>query len=208
VKPKTKARRAPPVADAIYFDRPAAFRAWLERNGSTARELWGGLHRGATGKPSLTWPESVDEALCFGWIDGIRRRVDAGRYAIRFTPRRPGSTWSAVNIARARELARLGRMRPAGLAAFQARTDERSAIHAHEQRRKAAFTPGQERALRADQAALAFFEAQPPSYRRLAAYWVTSAKQEETRQVRFASLLACSAAGQLAPPFRWSARKR
>ncbi len=185
-----------------YFTGPGELRAWLERHGERARELVVGFHKVGSGKPSLTWPESVDEALCFGWIDGVRRSVDAARYTIRFTPRTRTSTWSAVNIARARELVRLGRMRPAGQAALDARADERTATYSYEQRRVAALPPAQERRLRADRAAWAFFAAQPPWYRRTAAYWVTSAVREETRERRFASLLACSAAGERIAPLR------
>jgi uncharacterized protein YdeI (YjbR/CyaY-like superfamily) len=190
----------PGPVKAVYFPGPGELRRWLEREGATARELLVGFHKVGTGKPSPTWPEAVDEALCVGWIDGVRRSVDAGRYTIRFTPRRPASTWSAVNIARARELIRLGRMRPAGRAAFEARADERSAIYSYEQRRTAALSPEQARRLRADRGAAAWLAAQAPWYRRAAAHWVTSAKKEETRERRFAVLLACCAAGRRIPP--------
>jgi uncharacterized protein YdeI (YjbR/CyaY-like superfamily) len=165
-----------------------------------------GFHKKDSLLPSLTWQESVDEALCFGWIDGVRRRVDGARYTIRFTPRRPGSTWSAVNIARARELERLGRMHPAGLEAFRARSSDRSAIAAYEQRRAAALSPAQEARLRADSSAWAFWSAQPPSYRRLSSHWVASAKQEQTRQKRLAILLSCCALGEPIPPLRWAGK--
>jgi uncharacterized protein YdeI (YjbR/CyaY-like superfamily) len=194
--------KGPGAGPSTYFAGPGEFRAWLERNGGRARELVVGFHKVGSGTPSLTWPESVDEALCFGWIDGVRRSVDATRYTIRFTPRTPTSTWSAVNMARARELVRLGRMRPAGQAAYDARADERTATYSYEQRRAAALPSAQERRLRADRAAWAFFAAQPPSYRRTAVYWVTSAAREETRERRFASLLACSAAGERIAPLR------
>ena len=117
-----------------FFATPADFRAWLARNHGRAGELLVGFHRRDSGRPSITWPQSVDEALCFGWIDGVRRRIDDRRYTIRFTPRRRGSIWSAVNIKRAQELQNLGRMAPAGLAAFEARRDDRSAIYSYEQR--------------------------------------------------------------------------
>ena len=193
--------------EAVYFAGVEEFRAWLERHGAATQELLVGFHKRATGKPSLTWPESVDEALCFGWIDGIRRSVDSGRYTIRFTPRHRTSTWSAVNIARARELSRLDRMRPAGLAAFEARADERSAIYSYEQRRSAALQPARARRFRARGAEWSWFEAQPPWYRRLAAHWVESAKQEQTRERRFATLLACCGRGESIPAVPRPARK-
>jgi uncharacterized protein YdeI (YjbR/CyaY-like superfamily) len=128
---------APEVRSPIFFETPAAFRAWLRAHHARGTDVWVGFHKRASGRPSLTWPESVDEALCVGWIDGIRRSIDVDRYAIRFTPRRRQSTWSAVNIKRAKELIRLGRMQPAGLRAFRARSDEQSAIYSYEQRRTA-----------------------------------------------------------------------
>jgi len=200
-----RGRAAP---EAVYFAGPAQLRRWLERHGATARELLVGFHKVGTGKPSPTWPEAVDEALCFGWIDGVRRSVDGRRYTVRFTPRTRTSTWSAVNIARARELVRLGRMRPAGQAALEARADERLATHSYEQRRAAALPRAQAARLRADPDAWDFFRSQPPWYRRTAAYWVTSARREETRERRFASLLLCSAAGRRVPPLLPARRDR
>ena len=199
-------RRADP--EPIYFAGPAQLRHWLERHGATTRELLVGFHKVGSGSPSPTWPEAVDEALCFGWIDGVRRSIDGRRYVIRFTPRTRTSTWSALNIARARELLRLGRMRPAGRAALEARADPRSAAYSHEQRRAAALPRAQAARLRADPGAWAFFRSQPPWYRRTAAYWVTSARREETRERRFATLLACSAAGRRVPPLLPSRRDR
>jgi uncharacterized protein YdeI (YjbR/CyaY-like superfamily) len=185
----------PMSTTAIYFRSPAEFRKWLAAHHATETELLVGFHRKGTGRPSLTWPESVDEALCFGWIDGVRKRVDEMRYTIRFTPRRKTSIWSAINIARVAELSRLGRMKPAGVKAFQARDEKRSAIYAYENRPKA-LAPAYEKVLRRDKAAWAFFQAQPPSYRKLAAFWVMSARKEETRQKRLARLIADSAAGK------------
>src|SRR5512144_2295095 len=127
--------------EPTFFATPAAFRRWLERNHARAAELWVGFHKKASGRPSLTWPESVDEALCFGWIDGVRRSLDAASYVIRFTPRRPKSVWSAVNIRRVGRLRRLGRMRPAGLAAFRARTADRSRIYSFESSPKQLAAP-------------------------------------------------------------------
>jgi uncharacterized protein YdeI (YjbR/CyaY-like superfamily) len=190
--------------EATYFATPEDWRAWLEEHHGTESELLVGFWKRGTGRPSITWPESVDEALCFGWIDGVRRRVDDERYTIRFTPRQKRSTWSAVNIARVAELEAEGRMHPAGLAAFARRSDDRSAIYSYEQRRSAQLGPAEEAELRANPAAWAHFEAQTPSYRRAAAHWVMSAKREETRRRRLEQLVAESAQGRrpraLIPP--------
>ena len=187
-----------------FFATPEEFRAWLEAHHADERELLVGFHKKATGRPCMTWPESVDEALCFGWIDGVRRSLGAESYTIRFTPRKPRSTWSAVNIARARELIADGRMRPAGLAAFEARTDDRSAIYAYEQRHAAKLEPDEERELRANAPAWKYFQSRPPSYRKTAIWWVVSAKRDETRRKRLRTLIDDSAAGrtlrQLTPP--------
>ena len=172
-----------------FFATPADFRAWLEENHERAAELWVGFHKKATGRPSITWPEAVDEALCFGWIDGIRRSLGDESYVIRFTPRKPRSTWSAVNIARAKALIAEGRMRPAGLAAFEARSDDRSAIYSYEQRHEVRLAPDEEREFRANERAWEFFQAQPISYRRPALWWVVSAKREETRARRLRTLI-------------------
>lgn len=186
---------APPLAPT-YFATPAEFRRWLTRHHKAATELLVGFHKKATGTPSITWPESVDEALCVGWIDGVRRRVDDARYSIRFSPRRAKSIWSAINIARVKVLVAKGRMRPAGLAAFERRDEKKSRIYAYEQVKKATFDAAQLRALKADKAAWDFFQAQAPSYRQLCSYYVTSAKQEATRERRLERLIAESAAGR------------
>jgi uncharacterized protein YdeI (YjbR/CyaY-like superfamily) len=183
-----------------YFATAAAFRAWLEANQASSTELLVGFYKKGSGKPSITWPESVDEALCFGWIDGVRRSVDDERYTIRFTPRKARSTWSAVNIKRVDELTKLGRMRPAGLAAFERREAARSQIYAYEQRSEAALDDDAERAFRANAKAWTFFEAQPPWYRRTAIYWVMTAKQEPTRRRRLATLIEDSAHGRRIGP--------
>jgi uncharacterized protein YdeI (YjbR/CyaY-like superfamily) len=188
--------------EPTFFAAAAEFRAWLERHHDSVNELLVGFHKKSSGRPSISWPEAVDQALCFGWIDGVRRRIDDAAYTIRFTPRKPRSTWSAVNVKRMKELIEQGLVAPAGLAAFERRADDRTAIYAYEQRREAKLEPGQERRLRADQAAYAYFEAQPPSYRRAAIHWVTSAKKPETRERRLTQLIECSAAGELVPPLR------
>jgi uncharacterized protein YdeI (YjbR/CyaY-like superfamily) len=181
-----------------FFTTPAAFRAWLIANHAKAGELWVGLYKRDSGKPSLTWPESVDEALCFGWIDGIRKRIDDTSYMIRFTPRRPRSVWSSVNIARVRALIEQGRMHPAGVEVFEARTENRSGIYSYEQR-PADLPAPYARLLRAQQAAWNFFRDQPPSYRKAATWWIVSAKQEVTRLSRLEKLAACSAQGLRVP---------
>ncbi len=179
-----------------FFSTPADFRAWLEAHHETEKELLVGFHKKGSGKPSITWPESVDEALCFGWIDGVRRSLPPAAYTIRFTPRRPTSIWSAVNVARAAELKKNGRMRPAGLRAFAARTPERTGIYSFERKKLAKLSKEQETTLRANRKAAAFFDAQPPGYRWLVIHWVTSAKRSETRERRLARLIADSAAGR------------
>jgi uncharacterized protein YdeI (YjbR/CyaY-like superfamily) len=183
-----------------FFATPADFRAWLERHHESHGELIVGFHRKGSGRPSITWPEAVDQALCFGWIDGVRRRIDDSSYSIRFTPRKARSTWSAVNVERMKELVAAGLVAPAGLAAFERRADDHTAIYSYEQRKNAQLEPDQEQRLCADHRAWAFFEAQPPSYRRAAIHWVTSAKKPETRERRLVQLVECSAAGQAVPP--------
>jgi uncharacterized protein YdeI (YjbR/CyaY-like superfamily) len=176
-------------AEPHFFATPADWRAWLERNHDSQSEVLVGFWKKGTGRPSITWPESVDEALCFGWIDGVRRSLGPDSYTIRFTPRTPTSIWSAVNIARVRELTEQGRMTPAGLRAFEQRADERSAIYSYEQRHEAAFDEAQEAQFRADPAAWDWFQAQAPSYRKAVTQWVTSAKREQTRASRLATLI-------------------
>ncbi|QEH36582.1 hypothetical protein OJF2_51660 [Aquisphaera giovannonii] len=185
-----------------FFETPAEFRAWLAENHATAAYLLVGFYKKGTGRKSITWPESVDEALCYGWIDGVRKGIDAESYTIRFTPRKPGSIWSSVNVRKIQELTEIGRMKPAGLAAFEARKEDRSGIYSHEQGDVELPEPYQG-LLRANPAAWAFFESQPPSYRKTASWWVTSAKKEETRRKRLDSLAAYSAKGERVPQFTW-----
>ena len=179
-----------------FFATPGKLRAWFTRHHRSARELWVGYYKKASGRRSVTWPESVDQALCFGWIDGIRKSIDEISYMNRFTPRTPRSVWSAVNIARAKELIALGLMTPAGLEAFERRASDRSAVYSYEQRRTASFDAGCGKRFRANKEAWEYFRAQAPSYRRVATYWVVSAKKEETRARRLATLIADSAAGR------------
>ena len=192
----------PTPRDVQYFATPEELRDWFDANHETASELWLGYHRKASGIPSVDWPQAVDEALCVGWIDSIRYRIDEQRNAQRFTPRRPGSIWSAVNVRKAEALTAEGRMRPAGLAAFAARTPERTAVYSHE-REHATFAPDETARFRGDPAAWADWEARPASYRRQATHWVTSAKRPETRERRLAELIRESGAGRTPKPFRF-----
>jgi len=179
---------------AKYFATPAAFRSWLEKNSATKTELWVGYHRRRTGTPSITWPESVDEALCFGWIDGIRKTVDEDRYMIRFTPRKPKSNWSTVNIKRVAELTKLGLMKEAGLKVFNEREAKRE--YSYEQTRATELAPEYAKEFRTNRKAWTFFEAQAPSYQRTLKFWVMNARKEETQRARLKKLIDTSAAGK------------
>jgi len=185
----------PIPSNVTYFRTPATLRAWFRANHATAAELWVGFQKRDSGKPSVTWPESVDEALSVGWIDGIRKRIDEDRYTIRFTPRRKRSIWSAVNIARVKVLTAEKRMRPAGAKAFAARLENKSGIYAYEQRRDRLEEP-YAGVLRKNKAAWTFFEAQPPSYRKVVGWWIVSAKKEETRLQRLRKLTEACARGK------------
>lgn len=185
-------------AIARFFRKPADFRRWLETHHARAEELWVGFHRVDSGKASITWPESVDEALCFGWIDGLRKGIDGTSYRIRFTPRRPGSTWSSVNIRRAEALIANGRMQPAGRRAFEARREHRSGIYSYEQR-PAEMPVAYRRILMKRKTAWRFFQAQSPSYRKTVVWWIVSAKKEETRLRRLEQLAELAAQGQRLP---------
>jgi uncharacterized protein YdeI (YjbR/CyaY-like superfamily) len=181
-----------------FFETPADFRAWFEANHDTAAELLVGYYKKGSSRPSINWPESVDQALCFGWIDGVRRSRDDESYTIRFTPCRRGSNWSEVNTKRAFELIDQGLMTPAGLTAFEARDPAKTALYSHEERGRSLDEP-HEAQLREDGEAWAFWQTQPSSYRGAAAWYVMSAKKEETRQRRLAQLIADSAAGRRLP---------
>ena len=181
--------------DVKFFKTPAAFRKWLAANHAKAKELWVGFYKKSSGKPSIDWPESVDEALCFGWIDGIRKSVDEESYKIRFTPRKPGSIWSNVNVRNVERLIKEKRMQPAGLKAYEFKKEYRYGIYAYEQRSPELVEPyaGQ---FRKNKAAWKFFEAQPPGYRKMMNWYVVSAKQEETRLKRLKQLIEHSAQGK------------
>ncbi len=183
-----------------FFTTQSAFHLWLEENHDTTQEVWVGFYKKSSGKPSITWPEAVDEALCFGWIDGVRKGIDDVSYTIRFTPRKSRSSWSAVNVKRARELAQLGLMRPAGLKAFEERVEERSGIYSYEQENAARFDAVYEQQFRANKQAWDFFQAQAAWYRKTATWWVISAKKEETRLKRLATLIEDSEHGRSIAP--------
>ncbi len=182
-----------------FFATLADWRAWLEKHHADTEELWVGFFKRGSGRPSITWPESVDGALCFGWIDGVRHGIDEISYRIRFTLRKPKSTWSAINIKRVKELTRLNLVHPAGLAAFEKRDGDRSAIYSYEQRKTAELPPTYEKQFRANAKAWTYFQSQPPWYRRTSTYWVISAKKEETKLKRLTTLIECSQQGRTIP---------
>ena len=186
--------------DVHFFETPAEWRIWLEAHHATAAEVEVGFRRKASGLPSMTWSQAVDEALCFGWIDGVRHSIDQISYRNRFTPRKPRSTWSKVNIAKVEALEAAGKMTPAGRAAFERRTEENSGIYSFEGDRAEALPEPYAAVLAAERAASAYFTARPRSYRRAAVHWVTSAKREATRERRLAQLVECSAEGRDVPP--------
>jgi uncharacterized protein YdeI (YjbR/CyaY-like superfamily) len=183
-----------------FFATPSELRAWLARHHDKRKELWVGFYKKNSKKPSITWPEAVDAALCFGWIDGVRKSIDEISYEIRLTPRNPRSTWSAINIKKVEKLTKLGLIHAAGLEAFQARAKEKSGIYSYEQRRNIQLDPAYEKKLRTSKKAYEFFRVQPPWYQRTSAFWVMSAKKEETRQRRLATLIACSRDGKPIKP--------
>jgi uncharacterized protein YdeI (YjbR/CyaY-like superfamily) len=175
----------------VYFPSSAAFRQWLAASHASCQELWVGLYKKSSGKPGISYPDCVDEALCVGWIDGVRRRIDQDAYTVRFTPRQTKSQWSSVNIKRVQRLSAEGRMQPAGLRAFEAATGQERK-YSFEQQRESRLTPAHERQFRAQRKAWDYFEHQSLWYRRTATFWVVSAKKEDTRQKRLATLIADS----------------
>ncbi len=194
--------------DPIFFETPSQLRDWFDANHETATELWLGSYKKATGKPSVTWSESVDEALCVGWIDSVRYSLDAERSAQRFTPRRKGSNWSAINVAKIAELRAAGRMRPAGEAAFALRREDRTGVYSFEQPNDPQLTADEESRFRANEGAWAWFSARAPSFRKQVLHWVISAKRPETRERRLAALIADSAEGQPVRPMQWAREGR
>jgi len=184
----------------MFFATAAEFRSWLEHHHDNTEELWVGFYKIGSGKPSMTWPQAVDESLGFGWIDGQRQGIDSMRYAIRFTPRKPGSIWSSVNVKRVKELSAEGLMKPAGLEAFKARRAGKSGIYSYEQRTAVELDAAQERLFRANKRAWEFFQRQPPSYRKAAIWWVVSAKRDETKRKRLCDLIEDSERNRTLPP--------
>ena len=179
----------------VFFSSPAAFRHWLEKNAGAATKLTVGFYKVGSAIPSMTWPESVDEALCFGWIDGIRKRIDDHAYQIRFTPRKRGSIWSTVNVKRVEALIAEGRMKPAGLEAFGQRTERKLSVDSYEQEGSLNLAPEELKAFKRNKGAWAYFEKAAPSYRRTMIYWIVSPKQEATRARRLAKFIESCAAG-------------
>lgn len=184
------------MTEPIFFSSPHDWREWLAEHHDSHTEVLVGMFKKASGRATMTWSQAVDEALCFGWIDGVRRGIDEHAHSIRFTPRKPRSTWSAVNIAKAEALIAEGRMQAAGLRAFAARTEERSRIYAFEQGEVELPADALKR-LKANAEAWSFWESRPAGYRRIAAWWVISAKRAETRERRLATLIEDCAAGRL-----------
>jgi uncharacterized protein YdeI (YjbR/CyaY-like superfamily) len=190
-----------------FFSDQAGLRNWFEQNHYKEDELLVGYYKKNTGKPSVTWEESVDEALCFGWIDGIRKSIDDTSYSIRFTPRRNSSKWSTKNINRAEELINLKLMHPAGLDAYKKRKEENSHTYSFEQR-IVKLDGKYETIIQKNKKAWEYFLSRAPSYRRPAIHWIMSAKQEQTRLKRLETLIRCSEAGEVIPPFRWGNNKK
>jgi uncharacterized protein YdeI (YjbR/CyaY-like superfamily) len=191
----------PTPVNPNFFPSADAFRAWLNENHAVETELWVGYHKRHTGRPSLTWEESVDAALCFGWIDGLRKGLDAFRYVVRFSRRKADSIWSVRNIGRVRELVRLKLMHPVGLEAYYRLNPKRSAVYSFEQRKTARLSATDVRRFKEKPRAWAFFRAQPPSYRRTFTFWVVSGKKEETRRRRLDRVIAASAQGCRIDPY-------
>jgi uncharacterized protein YdeI (YjbR/CyaY-like superfamily) len=186
------------MSEPRFFATRAKWRAWLERNHAKKTELVVGFHKVGTGRLSITYDESVEEALCFGWIDGVRRGIDETSYSMRFTPRRPKTYWSTVNLNRYAKLQAEGRVAPAGIEAYERREDDVDRRYSFE-RESIALDPDQVAALRANEAAWTFWEAQPPGYRKLATWWVVSPKREATRQAHLEKLIEHSAKGERIP---------
>lgn len=185
----------------VFFATPLEFRAWLEQHHTTQTELWVGYYKKDTKKPSITWPESVDQALCFGWIDGIRKSLGPESYTIRFTPRKKSSIWSAVNLMRMVELIEQGLVYPKGLEIYQNRDPKKAEIYSHE-REEAQLEPAHQQVLEASPKAWEYFQKQAPSYRKAAILWVLNAKQEATRLKRLQTLIEDSQNGYKIAPMR------
>jgi uncharacterized protein YdeI (YjbR/CyaY-like superfamily) len=192
---------------ATFFASPAELQKWFEEHHDKETELLIGYYKKSSGKQGITWAESVNEALCFGWIDGVRKGIDETAYTVRFTPRKPGSIWSATNIKNVEDLTEKGLMQPAGLKAFEARKKEKSAIYSYEQKNSIQFEPSYEKELRANKKAWEFFHSTAPSYQKAAIWWVMGAKREETRLRRLEQLIKDSEQGRTVPPLTPRKRK-
>jgi uncharacterized protein YdeI (YjbR/CyaY-like superfamily) len=190
------------MSEPIFFTSPEEFYDWLEEHHEMESEVYVGFYKTHTGKRGMSWSEAVDQALCFGWIDTRANSIDEDRYMQRFTPRKPGSNWSKINVEKVAKLKEAGLMRPAGLAAFERRSEDRTGVYSFERGGEAALPPEYEERLRANPAAAEYFAARPPWYRRTATHWVISAKREETRMRRLAQLIEDSAAGLDIKPLR------
>mgnify|MGYP003677210048 CR=1 FL=1 len=184
------------VNDPQFFDQPADWGAWLGRWHDQRSEVWVGFHRKDSGLTSMSWSEAVDEALCWGWIDGICKKINPTSYVHRFTPRRPKSHWSLVNLAKVEQLTEQGRMQPSGLAACARRTPDRTGTASFEQTQPRQFNAVQRATFQTDGAAWRFFRQQAPSYQRMASHWVLTAKQAATRERRLAQLIHASAGAE------------
>ena len=191
----------------VFFQSSAQLRKWLSDNHDKTRELWVGYYKKKTGKRSITWPESVDEALCFGWIDGVRKTLDDSRFVIRFTPRRSRSIWSLNNTRRVMQLTKLGRMTTSGLQVFAQRMEDNSGVYSYEQRKGARLPDHYNRELRSNKQAWTYFQAKPAGYRRVASFWVVIAKKEETRLKRLGVLIAHSQLQRDIPPLSFRRAK-
>lgn len=190
-----------------FFKTPADLRKWFAANHDKRQELWVGFYKKASGKASIDWPQSVDEALCFGWIDGLRKSIDDERYMIRFTPRKPTSHWSEVNIQRLKELTKQGLIQPSGLAVFNHRKEERSRRASYEQA-SVQLDGDYEKKLKVNKKAWEFFQTLSPSVQKQCIWWIMSAKREATRQSRLQTLISSSANSEVIPPLRWTQKKK
>ena len=193
--------------DPIFFPTPTDFRKWLNENHDQSKERWVGFYKKRTGKPSITWPQSVDEALCYGWIDGLRKSIDEESYMIRFTPRKPNSHWSVVNIKRVAKLKKLGLMDKPGLEAYRKRKAEKTAKASYEQG-KVEMDLSYEVQFKKNKKAWNYWEAKAPSYRKQCTWWVMSAKKEETRSNRLQILIESSEKEELVPPLKWTGKRK
>jgi uncharacterized protein YdeI (YjbR/CyaY-like superfamily) len=189
------------VADPVFFPTEADFRRWLKTNHQTVTELLVGFWKKSSGRPSIDWPQARDQALCFGWIDGIRKSLGEDAYTIRFTPRRKGSIWSKVNVERYEALSASGQMTPAGVRAYE-ENKHKSGLYAYENEQKE-LTAAEEKLFRRTKSAWADWEKRPPSYRKSALHWIMSAKKPETRAKRLGELIAFSAEGRRLPQYDW-----